>query len=456
MATRRAAAASSSDPPAKAQRTESIIDALDGGGDLKALNGDSVVLLRPASTDMFIDGSGIMCGEGDDRCYVLDHVDQIDKLLPKDVKRETNCTLIDWSFLKLLPLDWYIIVFRDKATSRFRAVPEAKLTLDGYPMPRAADPEKKEGWANKEALRVVLRPNAFRFFWGGLHEPFRAADAWPTAPQVMRRGYLLEPAVRSALGAKLNAVAPSADGSWHDSFRSAVRERYWPAVLLLAAAPAVAPAAAPAAAPADAIADAPAHEAPAATEFPPFVGFRHPHGRSAADADEEPLSSRMQCILRVATSLKPDYDCSDATRATFRSRLEATGRFSPDLIDRLAAGLQRFQCIGGDACGRFGCVNGWPCDLVCACGRWPSDDADEGWGVMEGNVCSGCGMDPYTSVQHCSQCSVAMPDWRELYPEERDTPPARGRSGHFDSDSEDAVWIEPLCATCLKHYEIAS
>jgi hypothetical protein len=70
---------------------------------------------------------------------------------------------------------------------------------------------------------------------------------------VRTRGWLLEPDVRIALEAKLNAAVPSDGAQWCTALRAALHERHWPsdepgAVPADAAAPSAAPAASSAAA----------------------------------------------------------------------------------------------------------------------------------------------------------------------------------------------------------------
>ena len=85
------------------------------------------------------------------------------------------------------------------------------------------------GFTSQKDLRVVLYPNALRFFWAGLHEPLRAAGAWPSARQVLQSGFVLEPDVRNSLAAKLGALVAPRDATWPHVIRSVMRVRHWPA-----------------------------------------------------------------------------------------------------------------------------------------------------------------------------------------------------------------------------------
>ena len=108
--------------------------------------------------------------------------------------------------MRLLPPDFYVIVFALSTTpGTYRAVPEDKLLVDGYPVASRspADAARLAGFTSQKELRVVLYPNALRFFWAGLHEPLQADGAWPSARAVLQSGYILKPEVRNALAAKL-------------------------------------------------------------------------------------------------------------------------------------------------------------------------------------------------------------------------------------------------------------
>lgn len=205
---------------------ESVIAALNAGRDPVASR-EAAVTLPHATTDAFEDG--LECGDGEARCFVLTDKAQSPDLLPSGVTRDNrNAQLLSWDSLKLLPPQWYEITFVVAASGRLRRVPEAKLLLDSYPAaPSKTDPDYMAGFKTKADLRLVLRPNALRFYWGGLHEPLRAAGAWPTAPQVMRRGFELEASVMSALQTKLGAlVAQPGAEPWAADFAAALRSRH--------------------------------------------------------------------------------------------------------------------------------------------------------------------------------------------------------------------------------------
>ena len=363
MSTRRSAAASSKDPPAKVQRkevVESVLDALDSGRALRSLHGGVVTELKAASANVFIEGCDIACGEAEDRVFVLSEVDHISRFLPPDITREAHCTLLDWSFVKLLPPDWYHIVFLETSSGRYRSMPEAKLCLDGYPpaVTRAGDPENAAGFRTKKDLRLAFRPNAFRFFWMRLHEPLRAG--WPTAPQIMRHGYLLEPAARAEFGARLNVVAPSSDGAWRDSFRAVLRERHWPASET-----------------------APQQAAPTAAA-------------PAAPAD------LLLTIRQAARSVDPS---SEDVHAAYRDALTAAAhpKLTADRIDRLV------DRLADHTCGACGCLDDSMAyyEPVCGCGEELSEES-----FRLADLCPACEQDPRTSELRCKWCNTPMEGWR--------------------------------------------
>ena len=171
---------------------------------------------------------GCACdAEGENRAYILTNKDQLSRFLPSAVTRDKKSPLLmNWDFLKLLPAACYVLVFPLRTQSRFQALlSEATYVLDSYPSPssKADDPERISGFVNREALRLLLYPDALRFFWAGLHEPLLAEGAWPSARAVMQSGFVLRPGVRNALAAKLATVAASAARLHH-----MVRERHWP------------------------------------------------------------------------------------------------------------------------------------------------------------------------------------------------------------------------------------
>ena len=176
----------------------------------------------------------VQCGSGEQRGYLLTEPDQLSHFLPSDVTRDRggNSLLPSWDFVKLLPPAFYVLVFELSASpGTYSAVPEHKLSLDGYPQVRAGDPEKAAGFYSHKALRIVLRPNAFRFFWAAIHEPLRAEGVWPTARQVMESGFALGAASRTAIEAKLAAISPAAGcplHPWLQALRAAVIGRHFP------------------------------------------------------------------------------------------------------------------------------------------------------------------------------------------------------------------------------------
>ena len=219
------AATPSADEPA---RLESRWDALNAGRDAACSHGgQQITLSRWTRFD-----SSVQTDEGERRCYLLSEPNHLSRFLPAALTRESSsCKLLpSWAWLRLLPPDFYRIVFELSATPGcFRAVPDSKLLVDGYPSGSRSptDPERVAGFATQKDLRVVLYPNALRFFWAGLHEPLRADGAWPTARQVMQSGYVLRCEVRNALADRLAAAIPDTD--WSARFRQEIRLRHWPA-----------------------------------------------------------------------------------------------------------------------------------------------------------------------------------------------------------------------------------
>ena len=212
---------------------------LNAGGDLRVLakpraKGAQPVTHTWAAAASAVFDKSVQCASGEQRGYVLTEPDQLSQFLPPDVTRDRggNNLLPAWDYVKLLPPAFYVLVFELSASpGTYSAVPERKLSLDGYPQVRAGDPEKAAGFSSHKALRIVLRPNAFRFFWAGIHEPLRAEGVWPTARQVMERGFTLGAASRLAIEAKLAAISPVVGcplEPWLQSLRAAVIGRHFP------------------------------------------------------------------------------------------------------------------------------------------------------------------------------------------------------------------------------------
>ena len=133
----------------------------------------------------------VQCDSLEQRCYLITNKDHIARLLPAAIVRDReNPLLIEWSFLKLLPPDWYVIVFATNA-GRYKRVPDAKLRLDGYPpVPRSpTDPERMAGFSDYKKLRLVLYPPAWRFFRLEMHVPLVQPGVWPTTREVQYTGY---------------------------------------------------------------------------------------------------------------------------------------------------------------------------------------------------------------------------------------------------------------------------
>jgi len=212
--------------------TETVIDAINDGRDPSASNKGVLVELKAADASTFTTSSGLVAGQGEARCYVLSEIDHIALFLPKALTREVNCTLVEWSFIKLLPFEWYDIVFKERGSDRYRSIPEGKRSLEGYPLvvTKAGDPEHAAGFANKKDLRLVFYPNAFRFYWLSLHTLIQ--PAWPSARQMLASGCVLSAAAGGALGLQLDEIASppgAADAPvepWRTGFCSVLRDRH--------------------------------------------------------------------------------------------------------------------------------------------------------------------------------------------------------------------------------------
>uniref|UniRef100_A0A7S3B9J2 WW domain-containing protein n=1 Tax=Haptolina ericina TaxID=156174 RepID=A0A7S3B9J2_9EUKA len=109
------------------------------------------------------------------------------------------------------------------------AVPEDRLKLDGYP-----------GTGEIGSLRLVLYPSTWRFFMMGLHVPMLVEGAWPTATQVMQRGFILREKTRDELAALLDVGCPPSDfAEWCPLFREALISRHWPTPCVNVVSPAI-------------------------------------------------------------------------------------------------------------------------------------------------------------------------------------------------------------------------
>jgi len=366
---------------------ESLWESLLHGRDPRQ-NGTELSRAQPSSVD------GIVCDAEEQRLYILTEVQHLSLFFPSAVTRDRkNSLLLEWEWLKLLPPDLYRIVYTLRAEpGRFRAVPEAKLCLDGYPAPsgKADDPDKAAGFSDRASLRLALYPNALRFFSAGLHEPLRAAGAWPTTLQVLRRGFMLEPEVRRALAAKLDAVAPSGGAPWYTTLRAALRERHWPA---------------------------------GSSEPQPAVEA------AAMPAVPEPSSDLLAVIRRAARSVEPGRMILDPQinpnppkfgppiytfvppSAEYRAALTAANH--PDLdASRISRLVQRMlDHHAADLCRSCGNLVGYCASTTevsetfevdgCGCGQ-PWTQAME----LRADLCPRCGKDPDTSARPtCMACS---------------------------------------------------
>lgn len=207
---------------------ESIPDALDAGRDPKVVQGKDEFTLRCAEQESL---DGITCGEGEDRWYVLAAYEDVGRFLPLSVKRRDPDapSLPLWNYVKVLPIEWFSLVYEVMDTpGKFRAVPDEKMSLEGYPAASRSkkDPDTKAGFATRENLRLALRPQAFRFYWFGVHEPMLEAGAWPTTRTAWSGGYRLSHETRTALLTKLTAVPATA--AWLPDMRKTLEQRHWP------------------------------------------------------------------------------------------------------------------------------------------------------------------------------------------------------------------------------------
>ena len=194
------------------------------------MSGGQAIVLRPAAQESL---DGITCGDGEERCFIFTEFAQIGLFLPASVKKRhpENNLLLGWEYTALLPPDLYSIVYVKKGVPGVCcAIPDAKLSLEDYPKASKSprDPETAAGFASRKDLRLVLRPQAFRFFWYGLHEPLLVPGAWPTARQVMMDGYQLQPEARDALAGKLAAIPVDLSTAWLTALRASLQRRYWP------------------------------------------------------------------------------------------------------------------------------------------------------------------------------------------------------------------------------------
>ena len=174
----------------------SPLEAIRRGRDLQYLRSGSLATLSPAAQTSL---DGVLCDEQQRRCLLITEKDHIARLLPPAITRDRdNPLLLEWSFLRMLPPDWYAIVF-ETSTGRYRAMPESKLRLDGYPpvSRSAADPERAAGYTDYRKLRLVLYPPGWRFFMLGMHAPLMEPGVWPSAAQVQYTGYRLVHAPRA-------------------------------------------------------------------------------------------------------------------------------------------------------------------------------------------------------------------------------------------------------------------
>lgn len=326
---RSAAAASSSESDLKRARkeaSESVVDALNAGHDPTLIHQGKEIVLQHAVQESL---DGIACGNGEHRCFLLTDFVQLGLFLPASVKRRDpeNNLLIAWAYVSVLPPDFYSIVFVKKdAPGVYRALPDSKLSLEDYPkaVKSKHDPETAAGFTSRKDLRLVLRPQAFRFFWYSLHEPLLVPGAWPTVRQVMMDGYALQPAARDALAAHLGTIPADASTAWLKQLRAILTQRHWRSATSLPAADDAAPAA-------DA---APAVDAPPAADAPPTAGApqsaaKAPPGLSTDELHNFFAESIWAWDLDSAVQLPDDHtdpECS-CHRFGYTRILEIVDRF---------------------------------------------------------------------------------------------------------------------------------
>jgi hypothetical protein len=313
---------------------ESVIAALDAGRDPKvAQNKQEFTLNRAEQTTL----EGFSCGAGEERWYVLAAYEDVGRFLPASVKRrdpDAACLPL-WDYVKVLPIEWYSIVYELKAMPGvYRAVPDAKLSLEGYPAASRSrkDAETAAGFATRTDLRLALRPQALRFFWLGLHEPMLETGAWPTTRVVWTHGYRLSHATRTALLAKLTPVPPAA--AWLPAMRAALERRHWPA------------------------AEQPAAEAPA--------GVEPVHDPVAAAAEPVPAPPQHDQKARRAAA-----EARAAVATAAEERAAAAARVAAEATAAAEAAQGEATAARAAAMAQVTCA---------ACGDvW--DDDDDGWGV---------------------------------------------------------------------------
>ena len=164
-----ASSSSSSQAPEPKRRrkeaSESVVDALNAARDPSVVHNEKETILGHAEQQSL---EGLSCSDatdGEQRCYILSEFAQLGLFLPTSVKKRDskNNLLIDWSYLKLVPPDWYSIVFPLKASPGvYRAVSDSKLSLEDYPTASRSgkDTDTAAGFTRREDLRLVLRPQA--------------------------------------------------------------------------------------------------------------------------------------------------------------------------------------------------------------------------------------------------------------------------------------------------------
>ena len=211
------------------QMLQDPLDAMHEGHDPTVRTPRGTYTLQRAGLSEF--DASVRCDNDGRRPYLLRKPEDIGEFFPSAITRERkNNLLVNWDFIKLLPPDWYVIVFELTASpGRYAAIPDDRLLLDGYPQASRSpsDPVRQAGFDRVEYLRLVLFPNAIRFLVSRLYEPLREQGVWPTARQVLMHGYVLPASEeKEQLGDYIDGLARPTR-PWHGAFSAELHLRYW-------------------------------------------------------------------------------------------------------------------------------------------------------------------------------------------------------------------------------------
>lgn len=186
-----------SDPIASLRRNSALAYRLehtdaDGGGLAYELNEPVVLAALPSEAFGRVRPTDepVVCDGADRRCFVPDRPGQLYPIFtriasaPDGAERQPHhgmsLVLLAWEHLKLLPPSHYRWVYRRAgadAQPRYGTVPARLLPAGRMPDADAlaADADlRADGLTGEKALRLVLYPNAWRFFELGLHVPVRS------------------------------------------------------------------------------------------------------------------------------------------------------------------------------------------------------------------------------------------------------------------------------------------